>query len=106
VHGRTRGPALPLHARLLAPQLRSRARRRSAGGADWILVSDRAALAARADASGEIALYQDGQLVLQRTSIATDDTTFAQWYVGNFADALTPADSTIYVDDVTIRPLP
>jgi len=51
-------------------------------------------------------LYQDGQLVLQRTSIATDDTTFAQWYVGNFADALTPADSTIYVDDVTIRPLP
>jgi len=59
-----------------------------------------------ADASGEIALYQDGQLVLQRTSIATDDTNFAQWYVGNFADALTPADSTIYVDDVTIRPLP
>ena len=35
--------------------------------------------------------------------LVTDNTDFGQWYVGNFADALTPPGSTLYVDDVTIR---
>lgn len=59
-----------------------------------------------ADATGEVALYQDGALLFERTAIATDDTDFGQWYVGNLADALTPPDSTLYVDDVTIRAAP
>ena len=55
------------------------------------------------DATGEVALYQDGALLLEVTGIVTDDTDVAQWYVGNLAKALTPQDSTLYVDDVTIR---
>jgi hypothetical protein len=56
-----------------------------------------------ADASGSIALYQDGELVVEATGIKTDDTRFGQWYVGNLATGLTPPESTVYVDDVTIR---
>ena len=55
------------------------------------------------DATGEVALYQDGTLLIELTGLPTDDTDYGQWYVGNFADALTPPASTIYVDDVTIR---
>lgn len=58
------------------------------------------------DATGEIALYQDGALLLENTGIVTDDTEFGQWYVGNLADALDPQESTVYVDDVTIRAAP
>jgi hypothetical protein len=58
------------------------------------------------DATGEVALYQDGVLVMELTGLVTDDTDFGQWYVGNLADALTPSDSTIYVDDVTARAAP
>ncbi|HEV8244794.1 MAG TPA: hypothetical protein VGP93_03465 [Polyangiaceae bacterium] len=55
------------------------------------------------DATGEVALYQDGQLLFDATNLITDDSSFAQWYVGNLATGLSPADSTLYVDDVTIR---
>jgi hypothetical protein len=58
------------------------------------------------DATGEVALYQDGALLFQVTGIVTDDTDVAQWYVGNLATALAPQDSTIYVDDVTVRAAP
>jgi hypothetical protein len=56
-----------------------------------------------ADATGEVALYQDGQLLIDQKGLRTDDTSWGQWYVGNYADALTPPDFTLYVDDVTIR---
>ncbi len=56
-----------------------------------------------ADATGEVALYQDGQLLLDAKGIVTDDSSWGQWYVGNLATGLMPADSTLYVDDVTIR---
>jgi hypothetical protein len=58
------------------------------------------------DATGEVALYQDGTLLIEVKDLPTDDTDYGQWYVGNFADALTPPASTIYVDDVTIRAVP
>jgi hypothetical protein len=58
------------------------------------------------NATGEMALYQDGTLLMELTGLPTDDTDYGQWYVGNYADALTPPASTIYVDDVTIRPVP
>jgi hypothetical protein len=58
-----------------------------------------------ADASGEIALYLNGQEVLRVRDISTDDSTWGQWYVGNLAStsALRPADSVVYVDDVSIK---
>jgi Polysaccharide lyase len=55
-----------------------------------------------ADATGEIALYQDGQQLLDLTNLITDDTNSGQWYVGNLATGLTPPASTLYLDDVTI----
>jgi hypothetical protein len=56
-----------------------------------------------ADATGEVALYQDGEKVVEIRNIVTDDTRQAQWYIGNLATGLAPAESTLYVDDVTIR---
>jgi hypothetical protein len=55
-----------------------------------------------ADASGEMALYQDGELLVEASGLVTDDTDWGQWFVGNIANALTPPDSTVYVDDITI----
>jgi hypothetical protein len=57
------------------------------------------------DTSGELALYQDGQEVIRRAGIITDDSPFGQWYVGSFAGALAPIPSTssVYVDDVSVR---
>lgn len=58
-----------------------------------------------ADATGEVALYQDGEEVVRRTGLVTDDSAFGQWYVGNYAGAFdnTLATVSVYVDDVTVR---
>jgi hypothetical protein len=58
-----------------------------------------------ADTTGEVALYQDGEELVRRTGIVTDDTPFGEWYVGNYTTALEPTASavTVYVDDVTVR---
>lgn len=58
-----------------------------------------------ADATGEVALYQDGEEVVRRVGIITDDSPFGQWYVGNWAEALddTPSTVSVFVDDVTVR---
>jgi hypothetical protein len=55
-----------------------------------------------ADATGEMALYQDGQLLIRVSGLVTDDSSYGQWYVGNFATGLMPPESTLYVDDVSI----
>jgi len=56
-----------------------------------------------ADNTGEFAVYQDGQVVLDLTDIETDDGHWGQWYVGSYVDGLlSPATTTLYVDDVTI----
>jgi Polysaccharide lyase len=55
-----------------------------------------------AAAEGEMALYLNGEEVVRRTNILTDDSIWGQWYVGNLAYALTPSDATIYLDDVSI----
>lgn len=54
------------------------------------------------DATGVVRLYQDGKLLLEKTGIITDNSSWQQWYIGNIAKELTPAESTLYVDDVTI----
>lgn len=58
------------------------------------------------DTTGRVTLYQDDVPLIERTGIRTDNTTFQQWYVGNLANSLTPPASTVYVDDITIRPVP
>jgi hypothetical protein len=55
-----------------------------------------------ADATGEFTLRTNGQVALDLTGVTTDDSLWGQWFVGNFAMALTPPSSTVYVDDVTI----
>lgn len=59
-----------------------------------------------ADETGIMELFQDGQLLWREDERITTDEPWTQWYVGNLAQALTPINSTIYVDDVTIRPAP
>jgi hypothetical protein len=54
------------------------------------------------DATGELSMWQDGVLAVHLTGLVTDNTDWGQWYVGNFASALVPPASTLYVDDVTI----
>lgn len=58
------------------------------------------------DASGEISVWQDGVLAVRLTNLVTDQGDWGQWYVGNLATALAPAESTIYVDDVSITASP
>jgi hypothetical protein len=41
--------------------------------------------------------------VVDFANLITDDTDWGQWLVGNYAEALAPPESTVYVDDVTIR---
>jgi hypothetical protein len=55
-----------------------------------------------ADATGEFTLRVSGQVALDLTGLATDDSQWGQWFVGNYAMALTPPSSTVYVDDVSI----
>ncbi|HKO53713.1 MAG TPA: heparin lyase I family protein [Polyangiaceae bacterium] len=54
------------------------------------------------DATGEIRLYQDGAPLFERAALKSDASRFTQWYVGDWAEKATPADSHLYVDDVSI----
>lgn len=54
------------------------------------------------DATGEVQVFQDDVSVLHLTGIITDDSGWGQWYVGNLANNLSPPESTLYVDDVSI----
>jgi hypothetical protein len=56
-----------------------------------------------ADSTGQFTLRRDGQVVLDLTGIATDDSRWGEWFVGNLATSLSPPSSTVYVDDVTIQ---
>jgi hypothetical protein len=55
-----------------------------------------------ADATGEFTLRTNGQVALDLMGLTTDDSQWGQWFVGNYAMALTPPSSTVYVDDVSI----
>jgi len=56
----------------------------------------------RADATGEIALYQDDEELFHQRNLKSEASKFTQWYVGDYALGATPADSHLYVDDVSI----
>jgi hypothetical protein len=72
--------------------------------ATWFQVEFR--LRRAADETGVAALYQDGVLIYETPPLATDATSWAQWYIGNLAEGRSPPDSTIYVDDISIRAAP
>jgi hypothetical protein len=55
-----------------------------------------------ADETGESVVYQDGAAIVRLSVMATDDSTWGQWYVGNLASNLEPVDSTLYLDDVAV----
>jgi len=55
------------------------------------------------DNTGEIALYQDGVQLFEHVNLRSDASKFSQWYVGDWAEDATPADSSLFVDDVSIR---
>jgi hypothetical protein len=59
-----------------------------------------------AEPTGRFAVYQDGEVALSLKDLVTDDTSYGQWYVGNYAARLSPAESVVYVDDVSIREAP
>jgi hypothetical protein len=59
-----------------------------------------------ADDTGVAQLYQDDELIYETQPLTTDTTAWGQWYVGNLARGRTPAESTVYVDDVSIRAAP
>ena len=52
------------------------------------------------DTTGTLTLFQDGVMAVSLTGLVTDPTDWGQWYVGIWANSLTPPGSTIYVDDV------
>jgi hypothetical protein len=59
-----------------------------------------------ADASGLVALYQDGMLLLETMRPTDNTSSWGQWYAGNLTEGRSPPDSTVYLDDVTIRAAP
>lgn len=58
------------------------------------------------DSTGKVALYQDGVLLFERANLKSNASPFTQWYVGDWAENATPANSSLFVDDVTIRATP
>lgn len=51
---------------------------------------------------GNVRLYQDDETILDVTNVVIGDWILGQWYVGNWAMGVVPANSTVYVDDVSI----
>lgn len=58
-------------------------------------------LAKATDASGEIAVWQDGTLIFDYTG-ATTTNDWIQWDAGGASDELTPSPAAVYLDDAAI----
>ncbi|HKO52082.1 MAG TPA: hypothetical protein VJV79_30440 [Polyangiaceae bacterium] len=56
--------------------------------------------------TGIVRLSQDDQQIFEAANVLLGDWVVGQWYVGNLADGLLPAASTVYVDDVSISASP
>jgi len=56
-----------------------------------------------ADSTGEISVWQDGEKAMDLSGLVTDPANWGQWYVGNLVTGISPAESVVYVDDVSIR---
>ena len=58
------------------------------------------------DNTGEVELFLNEASIYQQAGFVTSpySSRFGQWYVGNLADTITPTESTLYVDDVSVGP--
>jgi Polysaccharide lyase len=54
------------------------------------------------DASGQVQVWQDGTLILERVGVSTLANDWLQWDAGGACDALTSSPATVYVDDAAI----
>jgi hypothetical protein len=55
-----------------------------------------------ADATGRIAVWQDGVLILDNPNVVTTQTDWVQWDAGGASDGVTPNPAVVYVDDAAI----
>jgi hypothetical protein len=55
-----------------------------------------------ADATGEVAVWQDGVSILDRRNVATAATDWMQWDAGASSNDVTPPTAVVYVDDAAI----
>jgi hypothetical protein len=53
------------------------------------------------DASGQVMVWQDGELTFQASG-QTSQTTYTEWMVGGVVDGLTTPASQLYIDDAAI----
>jgi len=56
------------------------------------------------DATGGLAIWQDGIQVFDLTGVSTTVSPWVSWSVGNIAEQLSPETVTVYVDDAAISP--
>jgi len=54
------------------------------------------------DATGEIAVWQDGVLIIDLQNVATAETDWVQWDVGGASNDVAPATGVVYIDDAAI----
>jgi hypothetical protein len=59
-------------------------------------------LSKAADPSGEVAVWQDGTPILQRSGVATAPNDWVQWDLGGASDNLLPSPADVYLDDAAI----
>jgi hypothetical protein len=55
-----------------------------------------------ADATGEVAVWQDGVSILDRRNVMTAATDWVQWNAGVSSDDVAPPAAVVYVDDAAI----
>ena len=61
----------------------------------------------REDATGQVTIWQDGTLLWDITGVQTrypdSQQGLAEWSVNNFSNGVTPAPTTLFIDDAEIR---
>jgi hypothetical protein len=55
-----------------------------------------------ADATGHVAVWQDGVLILDDPNVPTAPTDWVQWDAGGSSGDIVPSPATIYIDDAAI----
>lgn len=54
------------------------------------------------DATGEVTVWQDDTLILQRTAVSTAPNDWLQWDAGGASDDISPTPADVYMDDAAI----
>jgi hypothetical protein len=54
------------------------------------------------DATGEVAVWQDGTLILDARDVVTSATDWVQWDAGGSSDSVDPPTAIVYMDDAAI----